>query len=141
MMVVALGCTWWEAPREECYEASVRLPREAAKLIFALEEGWEVDTYKALTFALQIHEIGLQTEARRIFELLWDHPRTARQALQRLRETLARVGTDWRTEEAWRQAKGREIEDVWHREAWGLREPEPPAVDDDDEEEEDDDEE
>ena len=141
MMVVALGCTWWEAPREECYEESVRLPREAAKLIFALEEGWAVDTYKALVFALQIHEIGLQTEARRIFEQLWDHPRTARQALQRLRETLARVGTDWTTEEAWRRAKGREIEEVWHREAWGHREPEPQAVDDDDEEEEDDDEE
>ena len=126
---------------DEKEDGPVRLPRAVAKLVFALEEGWEVDAYKALVFALQIHEIGLQAEARRIFELLWDHPRTARQALQRLREMLARVGTDWTTEEAWRQAKGREIEEVWHREAWGLREPEPPAVDDDEEEEEDDDEE
>lgn len=79
---------------DEKEDGPVRLPRAVAKLVFALEEGWEVDTYKALVFALQIHEIGLQTEARRIFELLWDHPRTARQALQRLRETLTVVDKD-----------------------------------------------
>ena len=109
--ILAYDCVWWEVARGDdektdrfrvSEDGPVRLKREIAKLIFALEEGAEpIKPVRALAFALQIHSAGHRAEAARILELLWRRPKAACEALKEFRAHVAQTRSNYPTAAAW----------------------------------------
>lgn len=114
---LAYDCVWWEVARGDdektdrfCVseDGPVRLKREIAKLIFALEEDAEpVKPVRALAFALQIHSVGHRAEAARILELLWRRPKAACEALKEFRAHVAQTRSNYPTAAAWSEESAR----------------------------------
>ena len=108
---LACDCVWWEVARGEnkrdysfraSDEGPVRLKREIARLIFALEEDAKfIEPVRVLAFAVQIHSAGCRREAVRIMELLWRRPNVACAALKAFRAQVAEVRRKYPTAAMW----------------------------------------
>ena len=108
--VLVFDCLWWNVSCAEektnaffwsLAEGTVRLRRDIAKLIFALEEGAWVSTDRALAFALQLHSAGYRSEAKRIVELLWQCPTDAVETLEKLRSKVRELTKRFPTVDVW----------------------------------------
>ena len=87
----------------------VRLERDIAKLVFALEEGEPVDKVAALAFALQIFLKGYEKQGERIVELLWQNPVEAKTAMEALRQRILDMRRLYSTPEEWLSAMSEEL--------------------------------